>query len=148
VQTALGSWSVAGLVVEDAGQPFSVTNGAGASQTGLGLDLVNTVPGVPTYFGRKLNIKAFTANAPGTYGNLQRNSFIAPACLHVDPAVMKNFALFKDRLHLQLRAEAFNVLNHPNFIQPASDFNTPSAFGQLTAARDPRILQLSANFLF
>lgn len=148
VQGALGSWSITGLVVADAGQPFSVTDGAGNSQTGLGLDLANSVSGVPTYVNGKLNAKAFTGNAPGTYGNLQRNSFRAPKYVHIDPAVMKNVTIYGDKLRLQLRAEAFNVFNHPNFIQPASDINAPSTFGQTTAARDPRILQISAKILF
>ena len=116
VQEALGSWSITGLVIADAGQPFSVTDSAQNSQTGLGLDLASTVPGVPAYVGGQLNIKAFIANAPGTYGNLQRNSFRAPNNVHVDPAVMKTFPLYTDRFNLLLRAEAFNVLNHPNLL--------------------------------
>ena len=46
------------------------------------------------------------------------------------------------------RAEAFNVLNHPNKLLPSADMNAPSTFGLITAARDPRILQLSMKLQF
>jgi hypothetical protein len=46
------------------------------------------------------------------------------------------------------RAEAFNVLNHPNFLAPGSDLNSPSSFGVISSARDPRILQFSLKLLF
>ena len=46
---------MSGLVVADAGQPFSVTDSADNSQTGLGLDLANRVPGKPAYLKGKLN---------------------------------------------------------------------------------------------
>ncbi len=148
VRTLAGSWSLTSLIVADAGQPFSVTDSAGLSQTGLGLDLANRVPGVPVYVNGKLNIAAFANNAPGTYGNSGRNTLRAPAWIHVDPAIFKTFPLGTERLHFMFRAEAFNVLNHPNKLQPGSDFNAPSSFGVTIGARDPRILQLSAKILF
>ena len=143
-----GSWIVSGLFVADAGQPFSITDSAGNSQTGLGLDRAdwNTTQ-APAYVNGKLNAAAFQKNAPGTYGNVQRNSFRSPNLVHIDPAVMKTFPLGTERLHFMFRAEAFNLLNHPNFYAPGSDLNS-TGFGLTGSARDPRILQFSGKLLF
>jgi hypothetical protein len=59
-----------------------------------------------------------------------------------------------ERLNLRLRADAFDILNHPNFAQPSGN-TTSSTFGQISATRFPtsdggssRQLQLSAKFQF
>jgi hypothetical protein len=149
LRAVFGSWIMSGLLVVDAGQPFSVTDSANNSQTGLGLDRADwNTTHAPAYKNGNLNIAAFQANASGTYGNVQRNSFRSDKYVHLDPAMMKTFPLGTERLHLMFRAEAFNVLNHPNFLAPGSDFNSPSGFGVIGAARDPRILQFSGKFLF
>ena len=56
---------------------------------------------------------------PGTrhYGNLGRNSLVGPTYKQWDLAIYKNTAL-NERVSLQLRAEFFNLLNHPNFSSP------------------------------
>jgi hypothetical protein len=45
-----------------------------------------------------------------------------------------------------LRFEAFNLFNHAQFMNPTGEIN--STFGVVTSARDPRILQVAAKFLF
>ena len=149
LRAVAGSWIVSGLVVADAGQPFSVTDSSDNSQTGLGLDLADRVPNTPAYVKGKLNYAGFTANAPGTYGNSGRNAFRSDNYVDVDTAVMKTFPLGTERVHLMFRAEAFNLLNHPNFEPPNSNYNSPpTSFGLVTGARDPRILQFSLKVLF
>lgn len=56
---------------------------------------------------------------PGTrhYGNLGRNSLIGPTFKQWDLAIYKNTAI-TERINMQLRAEFFNLLNHPNFSNP------------------------------
>jgi len=56
---------------------------------------------------------------PGTrhFGNLRRNSLSGPTYKQWDLAIYKNTAI-TERLNMQLRAEFFNVLNHPNFSSP------------------------------
>jgi|CZLA01.1.fsa_nt_gi hypothetical protein len=56
---------------------------------------------------------------PGTrhYGNLGRNSLVGPTYKQWDFALYKNTAL-GERVRMQLRAEFFNLLNHPNFSSP------------------------------
>jgi carboxypeptidase family protein len=148
LRTVAGAWTVSGLVVADAGQPFSITDSANDSQTGLNLDRADwTKNGAPAYVNGQLNKAAFQMNAPGTYGNVQRNSFRSYKWVHVDPAVMKTFPLGTEHLHLMFRAEAFNVFNHPTLTTPVSDINS-AAFGVLGGARDPRILQFSLKLLF
>jgi hypothetical protein len=46
-----------------------------------------------------------------------------------------------------LRAEFFNVFNHTNFSQVNNSLTSPG-FGTITAAADPRIVQLGLKFLF
>ena len=56
---------------------------------------------------------------PGTrhYGNLGRNSLVGPTYKQWDFALYKNTAI-GERVKVQLRAEFFNLLNHPNFSSP------------------------------
>lgn len=56
---------------------------------------------------------------PGTrhYGNLGRNSLTGPTFKQWDIAIYKDTAL-TERFTMQLRADFFNILNHPNFSNP------------------------------
>ena len=151
-RSVLGSWNLSGLVVIDAGQPFSVTDADDQSFTGLQLDLADRVPNVPMYKNGKLNIEAFTDNAPGTFGNSGRNAYRSPAYKDVDIALLKDIPILRE-FHATFRSEAFNVFNHPNLIQTNSAFGVAGTsaatnFGTYNVARDPRILQFSLKASF
>jgi hypothetical protein len=103
-----------------------------------GLDLV---PGVPVYIhfpglagNRRINPAAFSLPATGQNGDAPRNFVRGFGANQVDLAVRRTFPIF-ERLTLQLRAEAFNILNHPNFgyIQPAYG---NAQFGEVTKMLD------------
>jgi hypothetical protein len=108
-----------------------------------------------------LNPAAFAQNAIGTYGNLGRNAVRGPGNFSFDLSMSRTFRV-TERFSLQARAEAFNILNHTNFVgnfappgQPAgATFGTlsqnfsSSNFGQVTGAYDPRILQFAMKVLF
>ena len=52
-----------------------------------------------------------------------------------------------DDVRLQLRAESFNVLNHPNFGLPVADLNSPN-FGRILSAGPPRLVQFAFKLIF
>ncbi|MGK4495631.1 hypothetical protein ACSLVN_27870, partial [Klebsiella pneumoniae] len=56
---------------------------------------------------------AFAIPAPGQDG-MGRNVFVGPSYWNLDLGVTKQFNV-TEKVRLQLRAEAFNALNHPNF---------------------------------
>jgi hypothetical protein len=152
----LASWEATGILTVDTGFPFSVTSPLNNSLTGLGQDFADVVPGVPINLdgGRSeqakiaeyFNINAFTANRVGTFGSAGRNILRAPGLTNLDLALMKRFAI-TERANFMFRIEAFNTLNHPQFLPPGSGLGS-ATFGLLTGARDPRILQLSLKFGF
>ncbi len=66
----------------------------------------------------------------------------------LDMSVIKNNRIFTERLHMQFRADFFNVLNHPQFSAPTLS-PTSAAFGTITSqANLPRTIQLGARLLF
>jgi len=102
-----------------------------------------------------------TPPAQGTFGNSSRNMFRGPAFKNWDLSVAKTFTL-GEKLSLQLRAEAFNLLNHPNFDvftmdNDLSDFHSVGRvlFTPDLAASNPvigsggsRHIQLGAKFIW
>lgn len=63
------------------------------------------------------NPNAFVLPAAGTYGNAGRGILTGPGLADLDLSLFKNVAL-TERVHLQVRSEFFNTLNHANFSTP------------------------------
>jgi hypothetical protein len=89
------------------------------------------------------------------FGNMQRNGAKGPGFTNMDLSLEKNTKL-TEGLKFQLRVDAFDFLNHPNFSNPGTSATVgSSSLGVITATRFPvadlgssRQLQLSAKFLF
>ena len=90
---------------------------------------------------------------PGTFGNVGKNVLVGPNFSDLDVSLVKTTSV-SERIKLEFRAEAFNVLNHPNFGLPAS-FNVfsgtainPSAGVILNTANASRQIQFGLKALF
>lgn len=97
----------------------------------------NLIDGVPVYLdnpnapgGRVINRAAFAIPPPNRQGNLGRNIIRALPAWQIDMALRRQFNL-TEKLNLQLRAEAFNIFNHPNF-GTINNSLTSTTFGQAT----------------
>ena len=103
-------------------------------------------------------------SSPGSgFGNERRGEYTGPGVEDVDFAIEKDTNL-TERVSFNLRTDAFNIFNHPNFGQPQLNFTpanpgtssfSPGSFGQLTSTRFPvgdfgssRQLQVSAKLVF
>ncbi|HEX9927531.1 MAG TPA: TonB-dependent receptor [Pyrinomonadaceae bacterium] len=89
----------------------------------------------------------FNAN-PGETGNLPRTIVNGPTYFNVNAALLKNIT-FTERTRLQLRMEAFNLLNNVNLTNNVqlADINS-ATFGQITSAGAARTIQFGARFEF
>jgi hypothetical protein len=64
-----------------------------------------------------------------------RNTARGPGIFNIDMSLVKNTKIAK--LDTELRIEAFNVLNHPQFGQPNGQLGN-AAFGTITASGNPQ----------
>ncbi len=85
---------------------------------------------------------------PGTTGNLGRTLINGPNNFNINTTFSKKIN-FGERMAVQLRAEAFNLLNNVNFFNNTQFANINSAtFGQITSAGSARTMQFAARFEF
>ena len=85
---------------------------------------------------------------PGETGALGRTIVNGPVYFNANAAVLKNIR-FGEKMRVQLRAEAFNLLNNVNFFNNTQFANiNSSSFGQVTSAGAPREIQFAARFEF
>lgn len=158
-----GSWLIGrgftlnGILTMQSGRPFTVAlpsefdnSGTGRSSLGFGANDRPNVSGdassaKPTP-ERWFNTEAFSIPTRGTFGNAGRNILDGPGQAALNVSMLKSFRM-TERLSIQMRAEAFNVLNRANFDLPVN-FVGAAGFGSVTSAQSPRHIQLGLKLLF
>ena len=155
---ALGGWQLSGFGVLQSGFPVTVNNTAfpagDYNADGTAFDRPDTpAPEVPRsgwtrqqFLSGIFPASAFPIPVKETNGNLGRNTFQGPGFLEIDATLAKTFNL-TERFHLQIRCDAFNVLNRVNLNNPVLDLSSGN-FGQSTSALSPRQFQAGARFEF
>ncbi len=154
----LGGWQISGSTFMRSGTPFTVGQSsqdiAGVGDVGFGqpwsqtgnaninFQLYDGTPGSVA-----MDTSVFVRPANGTFGNSPRNAYYNPGEMQWDLALFKNFNVGGSR-RVQLRAEAFNFLNHPNLGGITSD-PLSGNFGRITSKDgNRRDIQLSVRFQF
>ena len=124
-----GGWQSAGTLVLQSGQPFTVTMKTNSSYSQAGQWYPNLIGNPHLSHGAQhgtnqwFNEAAFAQPTPGTFGNSGRNTLNGPPLKNVNFSLGKTFAIW-EQVHLQIRADANNVFNHPSFGLPTT--GTPS----------------------
>lgn len=150
----LGGWQMAGIFRAVSGSPFSIVADAGpcncpgngnfADVLGPTRRLGGVGPG-QLFF----DTSAFAAPSPGRFGNAGRNIVRGPRLVNYDFSLFKLFPV-GEKGRLELRAEAYNLTNTPQFANPVNNVNAGN-FGQILGTilgRGERELQLAARFVF
>ena len=166
MQEVLGGWQVTVINSSSSGQPVNVTYSPNSFQS------VSTILNQrPNQISRAavlpksqrvrinnnqgitaLNLAAFSlpdVNHP--YGTEGRNSIQFDPYYNTDIGLHKTFALYRDGVSFDFRAEAFNILNQTVFASPSTGYSpNSSSFGTVTASTTapPRILQFAGKIIF
>ena len=152
-QTSLTAFGISDRpdVLADPFQPGPVTaNPDPACQTtrsqgGLAADRVR----VPESW---FNPCAFADPSPTRFGTTGRNTLVAPGLANFDIAIAKDIPLWRENHRLQLRADFFNLFNHPNFDAPSRTLGS-ATFGSIGSAnafgnKPPRQIQIGLKYVF
>ena len=154
--TVIGGWQFNGITTMQGGSPLRVTGSNTLSSFNFQDLWANTNFQNASYTGavknrlnKYFNTADFTQPAAFTLGDgpAYYNQLRSPGLDSTDFSTFKEFAVVEN-LKVQFRAEAFNVLNHPQFSSPNTSV-TSSSFGQITSqANTPRQLQFGLKLLF
>jgi hypothetical protein len=147
-----GGWSVALIGILQQGGPVGLTmqtNGTNAFTPGA--QRVNVLKDPSLGAGdrtitRWFDTTAVAAPAPFTFGSAGRALLTGPGLINFSASLLKNIR-WHERYNVQFRVEALNFANHPNFGNPGTAFGS-AAFGVISAAKDPRIMQLGLRAEF
>ncbi|MCU1226913.1 MAG: Cna domain protein [Edaphobacter sp.] len=147
-------WAVSGITTLASGLPITMQENDDNSLTGTNADLPSYDPTKgklsgnhnPRTGGTYFNTNLFDQEPLGQFGNSRRRFFHGPGINNTDLALLRKFQI-TERTYLQFRAEAFNVFNHAQFKNPSGNWNS-SSFGIVTAANDPRIMQIALKIFF
>lgn len=145
-------WQVAGIARTQSGSPVAVTQATNLNAfAGFGIQRPNRIaePGLrgdERTTERWFRTDAFAQAPQFTIGNSSRNPVVGPGYTTLDVMVGKTIAL-RERMRLEIRAEAFNALNTPPLGNPNGSFGN-LAFGSITTALDPRVYELVMKLHF
>ena len=174
----VAGWELAGVVDAQSGQPFSVSYTAPTNPNpGAVSGRANQIPGVPLYPKHKTRSQWFNNNVPGitlaagaetlpqaftaptdasgrvggAYGTSGYNMLYGPRFQDWDMNLKKN-TVWGDHYNVQLRADAFNIFNHPNFNPPNANISN-SNLGTVTAisgtpSYEARTMEFAVKFNF
>jgi len=163
-RAVVNGWQISGIATFQSGAPLGVGYSLVAAADLSGTPSISPrilVVGDPILpkgqrtFSQAFRTDVFRAPAAGTLGTLSKTLMRAPGINNFDISVFKNIPIVRERLRAQLRGEFYNAFNHTQFssYDASARFDAKGAqvnaqFGQYTAARDPRVMQLAVRLEF
>ena len=152
-----GDWEITNYLTMESGLPLGISqaNGRpivianpekdGPIDQRLGDRLVGGVPQNPYFNTAAFQPLAsqFTVSPEVPYISQLR----APGLCALNTSLFKNFALY-ERLHAELRLEAYNTTNHPYFNAPGTNMSNTATFGAITGASNSRTMQAGLKIIF
>jgi hypothetical protein len=153
LEKLFGAWQWSGSLSFATGNPFTVrvlgnftdvargTNGTLRAST-TGQPFTVSDPTVQEWF----NTAAFTLPATGQFGDAGRNIIIGPTTLVFNMSMSKSFQM-KDNMGFEVRADASNIFNTPQFTSIDTTVNSPT-YGQVIGVGTQRSMILSARYRF
>jgi hypothetical protein len=150
----IGGWRASATFVSQAGNPFNAgISGANNSGAISGTWYPNVI-GNPKISKHSRNINAwfnpaaYAIPTTGTFGNEVRNGILTgPPLNMVNASLRKSFNLW-ERVKLEIRGDAENALNHPNFGTPALNINVSGAGDIRSITGTARNIQIGAHLTF
>jgi hypothetical protein len=160
----LDNWQLSGIASFVSGQPMpvnlSTTNNENITGGGDGATVIVTgdavLPKSRRTFQHYFNPNVFALPAVGQIGTGWNGAqFYGPGVNNWDIVLTKGFVI-KDRVNVQLRTEAYNTFNHPQWsavnntaqFDPSNGNQVNSALGMITGDRGPRVVQLALRVNF
>jgi hypothetical protein len=156
-------WRISVIGTLESGDVLTVNNVLTTAADYAGIDTLNIRPGESPNlshgqktFTQQFNVSAFSAPPNGVRGNSGLGTVRGPGQNNLDLSVAKTFPIYKT-VHLDFRADAFNALNHTQWDAAQTTYPYgPSAsgaygnipFGQVSGAREARIMQLGFKLAF
>jgi len=161
-EALLGGWTVSGINTMTSGEPVTLVYAPTANFQVSGIqqdfrgannyrpnvigDPYGDRNSVAAYLNRDTVVLPTDPSQP--FGNTPRNSVRAPWFWQMDLVAAKDFPIpLGDQTRVQVRFEAFNVLNRTNFRGPNGN-RSSGAFGSITSTYDARQLQLGIKLTF
>jgi hypothetical protein len=153
----VGGWQIAGIMSMQTGFPSTINLSGDTANIGGGsggiLIRANPVPGVSPYLSTDqrssaewFNVNAYVSPAAYQFGTLGRNTLIGPGDFNIDTTLSRKIRV-KERYVVEIRAEAFNLLNKHNYNQIARIINAPG-FGSVSSELPMRVLQFATKIVF
>ena len=148
----LGGWSVNGTIQLQSGLTFAVTQITNFNAfAGFGTQRPNilrnpNLPGDQRTTDRWFDTSAFAVAPQFTLGNASRNPARGPGYRTADIAFIKR-TYFGEVRNFEFRTEIFNLTNTPPLGNPNGVVGN-AAFGTITSAGDPRVIQFGLKLNF
>ena len=154
VRALANGWELGAIFQAADGVPFTplISGDAVGENSSGSYDVPNRVVGPacsrltnPGNLNPYINLNCYSFPPPGLLGNAGRNSLIGPGLVNLDFSAIRNFRLpfLSEAVRLQFRAEAFDVMNHPNFQIPSRSLynvrGTPVSTAGLITATIPNM---------
>jgi hypothetical protein len=146
-----GGWTLTGIFAAQTGLYFTPVESVDGSNTGT-TQHPNRVgngnlPASQRTIGHWFDTSAFRTPAPYTFGNSGRDIIEGPGFHNLDLGLSRNIRLIESA-SLEVRAEAFNILNTPQFALPNATLGQPTTGVISTVLNPQRQIQFAGRLRF
>jgi hypothetical protein len=153
LNAVIGGWQASSVFQAHSGSPYTPIMGTANLSGSLANDWYPNRVGSGTVpnpnINEWFNPAAFVEPAAYTFGDSGRNVLFGPSYKDLDISLSKGFPISKlgEAAKFEIRADAFDSLNNPNFGFPNSSIGT-FGVGVISSANTSRTMQLGARFTF